>query len=474
MQREKGPLSAMANYFLHVKIFARGKGSKATKAAAYRAGERIRDERTSAVYNYTSRTDVAHAEIVLPTEYADQADMEWALDRSTLWNAAEHAGRQWNSRLAREILVHVPPELTAAQRTHLVRGFSRELADRYRNAVDFAIHVPRPQADHRHHHAHLLMTTREVGPGGLGARTTLDLSGTERHARGLGPSLHELLWMRERWAVVTNEALREAGVAARVDHRSYKDQGIDREPQPVIPRAIRYSERWSGRSSPAGDDIRARHRERVEARLKGGEELARVVQRQKAEGRQRALQSAERKALHKKTPQGALTREQLNEKRREYCKANAQEIARKQRERRRANADEVNRKQREYYRKRLTQQKTASSSPNAQEQQPVEAKTGASASVERKAVSIGHASSTPSAEESVKNWLAFRESQKQLPAKGSLSNWLAYRESQTQAAPPKSPSQDRSREPGAAGTDNRDGPAAEKNSKRDRKNDAGL
>jgi MobA/MobL family len=58
----------MANYFLHVKTFGRGKGSRAAKAAAYRAGERIRDERTRAVYNYTDRTDVAHAEIVLPTE----------------------------------------------------------------------------------------------------------------------------------------------------------------------------------------------------------------------------------------------------------------------------------------------------------------------------------------------------------------------------------------------------------------------
>jgi len=131
----------MASYFLHVKTFARGQGSKVTKAAAYRAGERIRDERTSAVYDHTHRTDVAHAEIVLPSAVAERVDMEWALDRSRLWNAAEHSGRQWNSRMAREILVHVPPELTAAQRVHLVRGFSRELADRYGNAVDFAIHV---------------------------------------------------------------------------------------------------------------------------------------------------------------------------------------------------------------------------------------------------------------------------------------------------------------------------------------------
>lgn len=462
----------MANYFLHVKMFARGKGSKVTKAAAYRAGERIRDERSGSVHDYSDRTDVAHAEVVLPTEYSNQVGMEWALDRSTLWNAVEHAGRQWNSRLAREILVHLPPEMTPAQRVSLVRTFSQELADRYRNAVDVAVHAPRPQADQRHHHAHLLTTTREVGPGGLGARTTLDLSGTERHARGLGPSLHELLWMRERWAHVTNEALRQAGLAARVDHRSYKDQGIDREPKPVIPQTIVYSERRSGRSSLAGEDIRARYRERVEARLKGPEELARVVQRQKAEGRQRAVESAERKALHKKTPQGALTREQINEKRKEYYRAHAQEIIRKQRERRRANPEEVNRKQREYNRRRAQQK--AASSLGVQEQPAADRRARAAASAEQEAVPLDRDLSSASAEESVKNWLAFREKQRQLPAEKSLDNWRAYRESLTRAASPKSHAQKHSRAPQGVEKENQVGPGTDKKSKRGRKNEAGL
>jgi hypothetical protein len=386
----------MATYFLHVKIFSRGNGSRATRAAAYRAGERIRDERTSAVYNYTGRTDVAHAEIVLPTEVADGVDLEWALDRSTLWNAAEHAGRLRNSRLAREILVYLQPELTPAQRTLLTRTFARELADRYRNAVDVAIHEPRPNADHRHHHAHLLMTTREVGPGGLGARTTLDLSGTERHERGLGPSKDELLWMRERWAHVTNEALREAGVAARVDHRSYKAQGIDREPQARIPQAVLYSERNSGRSTPAGDDIRKRHRERVEARLKGGEELARVIERQKAENRQRAIQSAERKNADKKTPYGALTREERNQRRREWYKANAERMNTKQRE----------------YRKHHIAQNAARRWAKFRQQQLERKPTQELDPARLNMAARGRAMTSPTAEESAKNWLAYRESQR--------------------------------------------------------------
>jgi ATP-dependent exoDNAse (exonuclease V) alpha subunit len=246
--RGKGTLDAMASYFLLVKTFSRGKGSSTTRAAAYRSGERIRDERSSAVYDYTDRTDVAHAEIVLPAEYAGHTDMEWALNRQVLWNAVQQSGRRWDARLAREVLVHLPPEMTRAQRVALVRRLSHELADRYHSAVDFAVHEPRPQADERHHHAHILMTSRQVEPGGIGARTTLELSGKERHARGLGPSKDDLLWLRQRWAQISNEALHEAGLTVRIDHRSYKDQGINREPKPMMPSVSRLWARRCGRT----------------------------------------------------------------------------------------------------------------------------------------------------------------------------------------------------------------------------------
>lgn len=462
----------MASYFLHVKTFGRSQGSKVTRAAAYRAGERIRDERTSAVYDHTGRTDVAHAEIVLPSAYAaERVDMEWALDRSRLWNAAEHSGRYRNARLAREILVFVPQELTPAQRIHLVRTFSRELADRYGNAVDFAVHVPRPQADERHHHAHLLMTTRQIGPDGLGARTSLDLSGTERHTRGLGPSKDDLLWIRERWAQVTNEALREAGLAVRVDHRSYKTQGIDREPRPLISNAILYAERRSGRSTLAGDGIRARHRERVEARAQGAEALARVIERQKREGRL-AIQSSERKEGARKIPQGALTREQLNARRLEWRKERAEEVNRKQNERRRANKDEVNRKQREYYRERTAERRAAKDL--ARSQQPRPAKTRAHAAPLGQSAASARPAATPvGAEESVKNWLAFRAEQNSAPDTVPLAKWLAYREGQANAPTAENGLEGRSRDPDVTGIAHRDG-EADSDPKRGRKNDLGY
>lgn len=406
----------MAKYFLHVKTFSRGQGSSVTKAAAYRAGERIRDERSGAVHDYSDRTDVAHAEIVLPDHLEHSADMEWARDRSVLWNAVQGSGRRCNTRLGRQVLVLLPIELSPGQRVALVRGFSRDLANRFNNVVDFAVHEPRVHADERHHHAHLLMTTRQVGPDGLGARTSMDLSGTERHARGLGPSKDDLLWLRERWAERANEALLAAGSAARIDARSYRAQGIDVEPQPYLPPKIVYAERLAGHALPQGDAIRARHRERVEARALGGDALARVVERQRREGREGALRSAtERSAAtggaEKRIRTGAMTREQFNAQRRAYCKANSAEILRKQTERRRANRDEVNRKQREDRQKRTAQK----------EKDRLRAAIEAGATVKRPtvppldAMTRGSPGPERSAEDAVKRWLHYREEQQRVP-----------------------------------------------------------
>lgn len=108
---------AMAKYFLYVKVFSRGKGSRVTRAAAYRAGERIHDDRTSESYNYSDRRDIPHKEIVLPSLLAGRTDMSWARTRSTLWNAVEHAGQRRNARLAREVLRSAAVSVTFRNRS---------------------------------------------------------------------------------------------------------------------------------------------------------------------------------------------------------------------------------------------------------------------------------------------------------------------------------------------------------------------
>ncbi|MGA2025330.1 MAG: MobQ family relaxase [Steroidobacteraceae bacterium] len=254
----------MALYYLHIKSISRGAGRSAPGAAAYRAGERIRDERTGVLYNYSRRRDVRYAEILLPSRWSS-AEVPWARDRARLWNGAEAAEHRRNSRVAREIQVTLPPELSASERLELARRFSRELADRHDVAVDLAIHEPRPDGDPRNHHAHLLATTRELHASGFGAKTGLDMQESERRKRDLCPGVVELVAIRERWATLTNEALRDAGLTQRVDHRSLKAQGIDREPLPHIPYVAYRLERLGLRSEVA-ERIRAQYRARVAAR----------------------------------------------------------------------------------------------------------------------------------------------------------------------------------------------------------------
>lgn len=256
----------MAIFHMQINTVSRSSGRNAPASAAYRAGERIRNERTGVVYDHRNRRDILHKEIVLPSRLAgSEVAREWAGDRSRLWNAAERIESKENSRVAREYMVALPAELPAAQRVQLAQSFSREIADRYNVAVDLAVHAPRPLGDPRNFHAHLLATTREVRPEGLGPKAGLDMNGTTRAELGLPSGRKEFAALRARWAELVNERLRTAHLEARVDSRSLAAQGIEREPSVRLPWAAFRAERRGERSEVA-ERLRARYRARVAAR----------------------------------------------------------------------------------------------------------------------------------------------------------------------------------------------------------------
>ncbi len=260
----------MAIYHLSVKPVSRGAGRSATAAAAYRAAERILDHTTGQVFDYTRKCGVEHAEIVLPTEAAKR-DINWARDRQQLWNAAEIAERRKDARVAREYEVALPQELTRTQRVELTREFSREIANRFGCAVDFAVHRPHREGDERNFHAHILTTTRQVEASGLGAKTAIEWADTDRAKRGLGAAKEEVAGIRERWAVLANEKLQVLGYDARVDHRSLEAQGIDRQPTTHLGPAVSGMQR-RGMDTDVGRRIEAE----VQARLERAAELGRL------------------------------------------------------------------------------------------------------------------------------------------------------------------------------------------------------
>lgn len=210
-----------AIFHVDVQTIKRAEGRSAVAAAAYRAGTRLVDLRTGTSVNYTRKRGVLETFIAAP----DGCD--WITDRETLWNAAEAAENRKNSVVAREWMVALPSALDAAQRASLARALAVELVTRYGVAVDVALHAPAKDGDERNFHAHLLTTTREVTPDGLGDKTRiLDAAKTG------GP---EIAAMRKWWQDTINDALEAAEKDVRVDHRPRAAIAKERgEPAPEV------------------------------------------------------------------------------------------------------------------------------------------------------------------------------------------------------------------------------------------------
>ena len=212
----------MAIFHFHAKVISRASGRSAVGAAAYRAGERLHDERLDRDHDFRARSGVEHSEIMLP----DGAPERFA-DRKTLWNEVEAVEKRKDAQLAREIEFAIPREMTKPQGIELARDFVQaEFVDRGMIA-DLNVHWDIGADGQATPHAHVMLTMREVveredGILGFGqkVREWNDHENVER-------------W-RERWAGHVNQRLAELDIDARIDHRSLESLGIDLEPQSKI------------------------------------------------------------------------------------------------------------------------------------------------------------------------------------------------------------------------------------------------
>jgi len=216
----------MAIYHLSMKPIARGSGRSAVAAAAYRSGTCLTNERDGLVHDFRRKGGIEHTEIVLP----EGVEAEWAKDRSALWNAAELAERRKDARVAREFEIALPHELSAEERLELTRDFAQGIAERYKVAVDFAIHSPDDDTDVRNHHAHVMITTREVTEAGLGDKTLLERENRWLVDNNLPTSHQQLKTLRLEWEELANLHLARAGHDVRIDHRSHQERGLSLEP----------------------------------------------------------------------------------------------------------------------------------------------------------------------------------------------------------------------------------------------------
>ena len=229
----------MAIFHHTIQIISRGKkGKSAVAAAAYRAGEKIKNERDGMIHDYTRKSGIVHTEILLPVH----APPKYA-DRAVLWNAVERVENRSNSQLAREIEIALPIELSTEQNIALAREYVRRQFVEQGMCTDLCVH----DKGDGNPHAHIMLTMRPFNEDctwgdkqkkvyildGDGNKIYDPKKKTYKCNKAQTTDWneqHKAEEWRAVWAEIQNAALKEHGHKARVDHRSYERQGVEQVP----------------------------------------------------------------------------------------------------------------------------------------------------------------------------------------------------------------------------------------------------
>ena len=158
-------LQDVAIYHLSAKVIGRKAGRSSVAAAAYRAGERLRDTRQGIAHDYRRKGGIVHAEIIAPENAP-----EWMQNRNRLWNAVEAVERRKDAQLAREIEVALPRELDHTAHLELLREFVRREFVARGMIADIAIHERSARDGQRQPHAHIMLTMRDLTSEGFGSK----------------------------------------------------------------------------------------------------------------------------------------------------------------------------------------------------------------------------------------------------------------------------------------------------------------
>mgnify|MGYP000126020834 CR=1 FL=1 len=205
----------MAIYHNSVSVIKRSAGKSSVAAAAYRSGQKLTDEQTGIIHDYSRKSGVDYSIILSPVS------ADWITDRQQLWNRVEEVEKRGDSQLARDITLAIPRELNREDKIKLVCEYVQTNFVNMGMVADINFH----EMNSDNPHAHIMMTLR-------------DLKIDEQKVVSFGNKNREwnkknlLIKNRADWAKITNKYLAEAGYPdIQIDHRSNADRGIEAVPQ---------------------------------------------------------------------------------------------------------------------------------------------------------------------------------------------------------------------------------------------------
>jgi ATP-dependent exoDNAse (exonuclease V) alpha subunit len=264
----------MALFSWSMQIIKRSAGRSVVAAAAYRAGERLHDERQNLTHDYSNRGGVEHSELLFPENAPNWTK---GIGREGLWNAVEHGEKRKDAQTARELRIMIPRELDAETRIILVRDYLIRSFVSKGMVADVCWHNTIASDGQEQPHAHVLLTMRPLVSDGFGAKSRHDWVADPEgrtHADGRpvmvvsnkdswnSPDYFEKC--REDWEVIANAALEKAGSAERIDRRSLLARGLSRLPEPALRLAYYLNDLYGVMKERFGQFQMARHYRAVE------------------------------------------------------------------------------------------------------------------------------------------------------------------------------------------------------------------
>ncbi|ENC4315070.1 MobA/MobL family protein [Salmonella enterica subsp. enterica serovar Bredeney] len=207
----------MAIFHMSAQRISRSKGHSSVAAAAYRHGEKMTDEHTGEIHDYSKKKGVSDSVVLIP----EGADKRF-LKPEYLFNTIEKHEKRKDAQLALEVNISLPTEMTDEQKKALAIDFCNENFVKKGMIADIAFH----KLDSDNPHFHVMLTTRKLTPDG---------SGFGQKVREWN-SKDQLQEWRKSWADTANDHMQRAGIDARIDHRSLKDQKaeLDALPSPTL------------------------------------------------------------------------------------------------------------------------------------------------------------------------------------------------------------------------------------------------
>ena len=239
-QKKKEVIKMADSFHFSVNIISRGKGKSAVASAAYISGEKIKNEWDGVTHDYTRKQGVISKEIFLP----DHAPKEYK-DRKTLWNSVELFEKNSNAQLARNFIISLPKELSIEENKKMIEEYIQTNFVKEGMIVDLAIHDESREGN-QNIHAHIMTIVRPINEDGTWGQKSkkeyiLDEKGEKILNKNGKPKTRKVeltTWndkvnvekWRENFSDLCNKYLERAGAEKRVDHRSFKRQGIKQIP----------------------------------------------------------------------------------------------------------------------------------------------------------------------------------------------------------------------------------------------------